>query len=44
MRLLEGDQEGGLSMRKAPIMTKIDKKAVDAVNRLRLQYVGIYLM
>ena len=45
MRLLEGHQVGGLSMKQAPVLTKLDnKKAVDVVSSLRLQEIGIDLM
>ena len=37
MRLSDGHQEGGLSTKQAPILTKLDnKKAVGAVSSLRL--------
>ena len=45
MRLFEGRQEGGSSIKNAPISTKTDtRKAVDVAPSLRLQGCGIDLV
>ena len=45
MRLLEGNQEGDLSTKQAPILTKMgNRKEVDGPPSLRMQDIGIDLL